>query len=203
MVDRSANKEIVLINGLKNGNHSSFKKLYDLYASQLYNFSYKLLKSKDAAEDIVQETFIKIWHKRSDLKLKGSFKSLLITIALNDIRASFNKISRENRLKNDLLFHLSNNSEKYSAGDGYEELLTVLEEIISRLPEKRRTIFIKKKIDGIKAKEIAAELSVSEKTVEYHVAQAMKFLKSEFQVQGISGAVLLFILSKIRKDSAF
>ncbi|KJF45367.1 RNA polymerase sigma factor [Draconibacterium sediminis] len=191
-----SNTDRLLISGLKHGNHTCFEKLYELYATQLFNFSYKLLKSKDAAEDIVQETFVKIWHKRSDIKIKGSFRSLLITIALNDIRASFNKIAKENGLKNDLLYHLSANSEKYSAEDDYERLLTILENIVSSLPEKRRIIFTKKKLEGKKARDIAAELNVSEKTVEYHVTQAMKFLKSEFKVQGISGAILLFILTK-------
>lgn len=195
MVDRSVNIEIVLINGLKNGNHSSFKKLYDIYASQLYNFSFKLLKSKDASEDIVQGTFLKIWQKREKLKTSGSFRSLLMTIALNDIRGAFNKISQENGLKNELLFQLSKSSEKYSQEDNYEELVGILESLVSKLPEKRKLIFTKKKLEGKKAKEIAIELNVSEKTVEYHVSETMKYLKTEFNSMGVSGTVLLLLLA--------
>lgn len=195
MVDRSVNIEIVLINGLKNGNHSSFKKLYDIYASQLYNFSFKLLKSKDASEDIVQGTFLKIWQKREKLKTSGSFRSLLMTIALNDIRGAFNKISQENGLKNELLFQLSKSSEKYSQEDNYEELVGILESLVSKLPEKRKLIFTKKKLEGKKAKEIAIELNVSEKTVEYHVSETMKYLKTEFKSMGVSGTVLLLLLA--------
>ncbi len=170
-----------------------------MYSSQLYSFSFKLLKSKNKAEDIVQETFLKIWDRRAQLKIEGSFKSLLMTIALNDIRGSFNQISRENNLKNELLFSLSNNSEKYSPENRYEELVNILETLLEQLPEKRKQIFIKKKIKGQKVKDIAAELNISEKTVEYHVAQTMKYLKAEFKSTGVSGVILHILLAKIRK----
>ncbi len=192
---------ILLIQGLKKGNHSCFKKLYDLYSSQLYSFSFNLLKSKNKAEDIVQETFLKIWDRRAQLKTDGSFRSLLMTIALNDIRGTFNQISRDNNLKNELLFQLSSSSEKYSPDDNYEELVKKLETLLDQLPEKRKQIFVKKKIEGQKAKNIAVELNISEKTVEYHVAQTMKYLKEEFKSAGVSGIILHILLSKMHKKS--
>ena len=195
------NEIILLIQGLKDGNHSCFKKLYDLYSSQLYSFSFKLLKSKIKAEDIVQDTFLKVWDRRARIKTNGSFRSLLMTIALNDIRESFNQNSRNNNLKNELLFQLSSGSEKYSPDNNYEDLLNKLESLLDRLPEKRKLIFLKKKIEGKKAKDIATELKISEKTVEYHVAQTMKFLKAEFKSSGVSGIILYILLSKMQKNA--
>ena len=177
--------EISLIEGLNRGNTSSFKSLYNLYSVQLYNFSYKLLKSKHAAEDVVQETFIKIWERRAQIKTSGSFKSLLMTIALNAIRQSFNNISKENNLKTELLVYLTQNSDKYSHKNIYEELVKKLEELISKMPEKRKRVFAKIKIEGVKSKDVATELNITVKTVEYHISEGMKFLKAEFHTMEI------------------
>jgi len=191
--------DALLLKGLRNGNHASFKKLYDLYSAHLFNYSFKLLKSKDAAEDIVQDTFLTVWNIRDRIKSSGSFKSMLFTIGLNSIRHTFNILSKENDLKDELLYNLSENSKEYSADNDYEELVKKLEKLLTQMPEKRKQVFIKKKIEGLKAKDIAIELNISVKTVAYHVAEAMKFLKKEFKAMGISGVVLLSVISFMRK----
>ena len=59
-------------------------------------------------------------------------------------------------------------------------LLDNLEELIGKMPEKRKVAFIKKKIEEKSLKEISEEMSISTKTVEYHITEAMKYLKEEF-----------------------
>ncbi|WP_162304450.1 sigma-70 family RNA polymerase sigma factor [Maribellus luteus] len=199
MVDSNNNSEITLIKGLNEGKHSSFKGLYVKYSPQLYSFSYDLLKSKDAAEDIVQETFIKIWDRRSVIKTTGSFRSLLKTIALNLIRHSYNNLSKEKDLKDELLVQLVRDSEKFSLNDSYEDLLKKLEELIEKMPEERKLVFRKKKLEGEKAKDIARDLNISVKMIEYHITKAMKYLREEFKALGISSIVLHFILSNMGK----
>ncbi len=80
-----------LVSGLKKDSHDSFKSLFELYSKPLFQFSISYLKSKEAAEDVVQEVFTKVWNKRKELKTDTSFKSYLFTIALNSIRKQFNK----------------------------------------------------------------------------------------------------------------
>lgn len=199
MKKREIHTEALLLEGLRRGNHSSFRLLYDMYGGHLYNFSYKLLKSKNAAEDIVQETFFKVWNRREKIQSSGSFKSFLFTIALNSIRHSFNQIARENALKDSLLIDFTKKSDEFSEEDDYEMLVEKLQQLIQQMPEKRRIVFYKKKIEGRKATEIASELNISLKTVEYHVAEAMKFLKEEFKSMDKSGTLLFLLLSSIRK----
>ncbi|MCY1719404.1 sigma-70 family RNA polymerase sigma factor [Prolixibacteraceae bacterium Z1-6] len=200
MGGKTKESDILLIKGLNEGKHSSFKELYEKYSPQLYCFSYNLLKSKDAAEDIVQETFIKIWNRKSFIKTTGSFNSLLKTIALNLIRHSYNNLSKEKELKDELLVALTRNSEKFSLDDSYEDLLKKLEELIEKMPDERRFIFCKKKLEGEKAKDIAHELNISVKAVEYHITKAMKYLREEFKSMGISGIVLHFMLLHMGKN---
>ena len=55
-----------------------------------------------------------------------------------------------------------------------------LDELIGKMPEKRKVAFVKKKIEEKSLKEISAEMDISPKTVEYHITEAMKYLKEEF-----------------------
>ena len=68
------------------------------------------------------------------------------------------------------------------------------------MPEKRRQVFIKKKIEGKSLKEIAEELSITSKTVEYHITEAMKFLKKEFEKHQVKGMIFFYLFMQKRKN---
>lgn len=173
---------------LRKGDHAAFEKIFERYSKQLYQFSLSYLKSEEAAEDIVQEVFIKIWKNRGELKTDTSFQSYLFTIALNSVRKYFNQLSRQNELKHDILAESFGLKSDFDDRYDYEILLDKLGDLIEQMPEKRREVFLKKKIEEKSQKEIAEELNITTKTVEYHITEAMRFLKDEFkklQVQGI------------------
>jgi RNA polymerase sigma-70 factor (ECF subfamily) len=176
-----SNTDSNLIIGLKKDNHDSFQQIFELYSKSLFQFSLSYLKSKEAAEDVVQEVFMKIWNNRKELKTNTSFQSYLFTVALNSIRKQFNKLSRLDELKHDILIDFSKNKSEFDDYANYQSLLDKLDELISRMPEKRRQVFIKKKIEEKSLKEIAKELGITTKTVEYHITEALKFLKQEFE----------------------
>ncbi len=169
-----------LINGLRTDSHEAFQELFERYSQPLYCFALNYLKSKEDSEGIVQEVFIKIWKNRKKLKTDTSIKSYLFTIALNSIRKQFNKLSKLNEAKHEILIGFSQNMEGFDDKDDYQLLLNKLEEVVKHMPEKRRQVFIKKKLEEKSIKEIAKELSITPKTVEYHITESMKFLKKEF-----------------------
>ena len=180
--------ESKILKELKGGDHAAFEKIFERYSKQLFQFSLSYLKSEEAADDIVQEVFIKIWNNRKDLKTDTSFQSYLFTIALNSVRKYFNQLSRLNELKHDILFDSSGQKADFDNRSDYQVLLDKLEELIGQMPEKRREVFVKKKIEEKSIKEIAEELNITTKTVEYHITEAMRFLRDEFeklQVQGL------------------
>ena len=82
---------IDLIKKVKQGSYEDFTRLYFMYADLLYGFVLNLTKSPDDAEDILQETFLRIWQTKENLSLETSFKSYLYTIAHNLIIDSFRK----------------------------------------------------------------------------------------------------------------
>ena len=196
LLTKNLNTDSELVKGLKKDNHSSFQKLFELYSKPLYQFSLSYLKSKEDAEGVVQEVFLKIWNNRKTLKTDTSIKSYLFTIALNTIRKQFNKQSKLNEVKHDILLDLSKNKSIFDDRDDYQELLEKLEELIQQMPEKRKQVFIQKKLEEKSLKEIAQELDISTKTVEYHITEAMKFLKEEFEKLQIKGMIFFHLFVK-------
>lgn len=173
----SEEKKIGLLNDLKKGNHESFKKLFEIYGPSLYRFSLSYLKSTDEAEDVVQEVFIKIWENREKIKTDTSFRSYLFTIALNIVRKHFNRLSLLNETKHELLKEIHTGESDIDTNSHYETLLKKMDDLISGMPDKRKAVFIKRKIEGKSLKEISEELNISVKTVEYHITESLKFLK--------------------------
>ena len=181
--------ESKILKELRKGDHVAFEEIFKRYSRQLFQFALSYLKSKEVAEDIVQEVFVKIWNNRKDIKTDTSFQSYLFTITLNSVRKYFNQLSRLNELKHDILFEFSGNNPDFDDRSDYQFMLGKLEEFIQKMPEKRREVFIKKKIEEKSLKEISEELNITTKTVEYHITEAMRFLKSEFERLQIKGLI--------------
>jgi len=134
--------------------------------------------------------------------LIAQFRSYLFTIALNAIRKQFNLLSTVNEINHDLLLELSSRKQDFDERADYQDLLNKLHEFIDRMPEKRKQVFIRKKFEDKSLKLIAEELQIDPKTVEYHITEAMKFLKKEFENLNLKGMIFfqLFISNKYLKN---
>ena len=196
MLGKEINIETALLKGLKRSDHECFQNLFAKYSQPLYRFSLSYLKSTQAAEDVVQEVFLKIWQKRKDIDTGKSFQSYLFTIALNVIRKQFNKLSASNQLKHDLLISFAENKETFDDKDDFNEMVNKLEEMVQQMPERRRKIFRMKKLEGKSQKEIAEKFDITPKTVEYHITEAMKFLKKEFDKLRTKGMIFFCLFVK-------
>jgi RNA polymerase sigma-70 factor (ECF subfamily) len=185
--------ESELIVGLRKSDHSSFQLLFDRYSEPLFMFALSYLKSRDTAEDLVQEVFLKIWNNRKSLRTDTCFRSYLFTIALNSIYKHLKKLAKLNEFKHDLLVDFSDSEIDLNDHSDYQALIDKLNELVSRMPERRRQVFTKKKFEGKSLKEIAEELDITPKTVEYHITEAMKFLKQEFEKFRIEGMVFFYL----------
>lgn len=173
--------EIELIRDFKNGDTKAFEKLFQKYHKKLYAFLFHLLRSKDDAEEIVQETFIKIWEKREDFIDGYSFDPFLFTIAKNAfLNQSRRKINR--RVFEDHLNFLEEiASEKTDDYIIFKETKEIINTIIEGLPPKRKEIFLLRKIEGLSRKEIVEKLDISIVTVDNQLMKANIYLKDQLK----------------------
>lgn len=172
---------IELIRKLRKGSHEAFNTCYDIYADRLYGFILVHTKSPSVAEDIVQETFLKLWSSKEKLTEEGDFKSMLFTIAGNLIidtfRKQINKPEFEDYIKyfdNEIV--ADNSSEEIIYYDEFLEKLTLSKRLLT---EGQRHIFELSRESGLSNKEIASKLGITEQTVKNHLSAALKTLRTE------------------------
>lgn len=172
--------ETKLILDLQNNSSEAFRILYDSYAPRLYGFVFNLTKSSYLAKEIVQETFIKIWEKRSDLRTDASFKSYIFTIAKNHILNSFrnqlliNELISYDLQMNDLKISESNTEKQAELND----LVNYIEKIKQLLTPRQKQIFELSREKGLSIEEIAEALNISERTVKNQLHLSLQTLRS-------------------------
>ncbi|RTE52276.1 RNA polymerase sigma-70 factor [Arenibacter aquaticus] len=189
------NKDTFFLESLKDGDDKAYKNLYDLYYSGLVLYCYNLTKNQDRAEDIVQQTLVKIWIKRDTLNIRTSLKSYLYRSVYNTFLKEYRKIKKEEvalaDLKNNTIMEFEDMDESL-----LEEKMKLLELAIDQLPKKNKEVFLLSKKAGYKHKEIAAQLEISEKAVEKHISRATQSIKKWLKEKKNS-LVLAFLNFKI------
>ncbi|WP_420602167.1 RNA polymerase sigma-70 factor [Flagellimonas sp.] len=155
-----------------------FSTLFDSHYRKLYNYAYKILGEKDISEEIVQETFIKLWENVEKVNTdKRSIESYLIVTLKNKIIDHYRK--EQTKKKHIDLYKLNRNTENLI--DSEWELLGQIEQIYTFLPEKTVEIFKLSRNKGLSYKEIALRKGISVKTVELHISKALNIFKRELK----------------------
>lgn len=184
-----------LIIQLKKGNTSSYKLLYTKYAPRLFAFSMKYISSREDAEEIVQEVFLRIWEKKENVDENLSFSSYVFQAAKHRIYNGFRKRVNEQAYL-DFLTNMEPGSHNFTELDtDYRDIKDKANKAIATMPPKRREIFQLSREEGLKNKEIAEQLQISIKTVENQMGQALKFLREE--LKDYQMAVFLFLFSNL------
>jgi RNA polymerase sigma-70 factor (ECF subfamily) len=187
--------------GLKNGDPAVFEGLFKLTHPRLLSYCKLFIADPAQADDLVQECFLKLWEKRDKIKPSQSVESLLFVMlrhrCLNYLRdqkflyadTNINSI-KEIELQH--LFELDFSGVEKKALE--EELIEAIKQQLEKLPEKRKQVFIKSKIEGLKNREIADQMGISLKMVEKHLSQAKAQIQKELLVQFPTLAVLIGII---------
>jgi len=170
-----------LVLNVKNGDENSYNFLYEKYYKNLLCFSLKYLKSKEDSEEIVQNTFFKIWDLREDLNENLNFRAYLFQIAVNDIYNKLKKNIHEKKY-HEYLKDASGDPEYYAVSDNrfdFQDILALVKKVIDKFPPQRKLIFNLKKIEGFSNEEIAKMLNISIRTIENQVFRGVKHLRTE------------------------
>jgi len=187
------NSEKQLVKTFKKGDREAFKLLFDRYNKRLYSFLFGLLKSKEDAEEIVQETFLKIWEIRENFWEDYPFESLVFRIAKN---TSLNYMRKKvNRAVFEKDFGFFADFSEGSADEYvlFQETKNIIETILNSLPPKRKEIFMLQKVEGLSRQEIAVKLGISVITVDHQLFKANKYIREEIKKYSLLLVNILFL----------
>jgi RNA polymerase sigma-70 factor (family 1) len=185
--------DIELVERLQKGDIEAFDLIYEKYSGKLYAFALKYLRSKDEAEELVQLVFLKLWENYKNLRKESSFKSYLFTIAYNDICKLFRKRNYLQKFISDIQYENPQSSTETEDGIDYLSVLERVQQIVDKLPDKQKTIFLKSRQEGKSTKEIAEEVGLSPGTVDNYISESLKFIRNHLRNENLS-ALLLFSL---------
>jgi RNA polymerase sigma-70 factor (family 1) len=166
------------IKKLKDGNELYFKKVFDQYHQKLYFFILYKTKSEYIAEEVVQLAFTKLWQSRQTLQEEYTISTQLFrmatTILIDYLRKYSNKEAVTARLD---LVNIERGVDSTNEKVSGAELQKRISKAVNDLPPVRKQVFEMSREQGMSHREIAATLSVSSKTVEAHIYQALKQIK--------------------------
>lgn len=164
-----------LLEKVINGDEKAFQQLFECYSQRLYHLAYYYLQLKELAEETVLDVFTTIWEKRKSLKHVRNIEQYLYTSVKNQslqyIRRNYVPTQANASLYEIELIPEQNTPASIMENHEYEELV---QEAINSLPPKCKEVFRLVLADKLKNKEIAELLSISESTVNEHIALAYK-----------------------------
>lgn len=175
-----ARDDNVLFNDFQKGKSDLFDYFFDKYYQGLCVYAYRMILSKNASEDIVQEFFIKLWEDRKRLTIETNIKSYFLRsihnrcldfLAHRDITEAYRTYQLNHFSQEDI--------QEYPLLEF--ELERRLQKAIEALPDGIRETFIMNRIDGLCYQEIADKENVSIKTIEYRISKALSLLRKDLR----------------------
>ncbi|MEC5143596.1 sigma-70 family RNA polymerase sigma factor [Chitinophaga sp. 212800010-3] len=166
---------------IQQGKEKAFRQLYSQYHDKLYYWLLGKMKSEYWAQELVQQTFVKLWISRENLSTTINIDIQLFRIARSLMIDQLRKLANERKV----LHQLPPVQESEDVvWNNYSAKVTrqTIEQIISELPETARQAFRLSRERGLTYHEIASELSISPKTVEYHISRVLSLLRKSLTV---------------------
>ena len=169
--------DLELLELVRTDGMDAFEELYNRHWKKLYSFAYKRVRSKEMAEEIVQDFLANLWAGRKLITIKTSFDGYIYTSVRNLVLNCIAKEARHNtysRFSELFATEVDNSTEETLQ---VKDLYSNIQRELTNLPAKCRSVFELSRQENKSNKEIAQQLGISEKTVEGHLTKAISRLR--------------------------
>ncbi len=173
-----ADKLVVI--AFQQGDLKVFESIFKENYSSMVRTARRILIDIEPSEEVIQDLFVKLWEKRDSLVINTSLPAYLHKAASN------HAINHWKFLKKSVMFqdYIGFDIEDAQSDPADEDILhSDLEKkvnyLMKSMPEKRRKIFEMSRFEGLRNLQIAQQLGISLKTVEYHMAAALDFMRTK------------------------
>lgn len=173
-------QENFVLAALKQDSKEAFSLLFQTYYADLVLFCGSFVKDKDFCEDVVQSIFLKLWHDRRTIQIETSIKSYLLKAVRNSCLDEYRHIEIVRKYETE---HKSSVLDNYDTDNYilYSDLYTHLIRALDKIPPLYKEAFVLNRFEGLKYREIAEKLDVSERTVEVRVSKTLDLLRKQLK----------------------
>lgn len=167
-----------------------FKSVYNAHIDRIFFYVSAQVDSREDAEDIVQEIFLRLWSYRYALKDAEKAEAILYKTARQEVANFYRRQKRYHNLQdNQFLESISSQSPDYEERE-QAATLQKISFLLGKLPERTREILLRSKVGSDSYAHIAEDLKISKSGVEKHIRKALNFLRSNLD----KTLVLVFFL---------
>jgi RNA polymerase sigma-70 factor (family 1) len=179
-----------LLQEVSQGSESAFRALFHQYADHLHTYIWQLTKSKELAEEVVQDIFLQIWMARETLSGIRNFRTYLFVITRNHALNALKKMVRERKRQEEWeqTLHPEWEAEDIEAG------LSIVEEAIGQLPAQQQKAWLLSRKQGKKYQEIAGEMNLSRETVKKYIQYATQSI-TQYVIRHPDLLLIILLLS--------
>jgi RNA polymerase sigma-70 factor (family 1) len=183
-----------LLYQIAQGNESAFRIFFDHYTPQIFTFVERLTKSRADAEEIVQDTFMKVWTNRETLPFIEKPGFYCYVIARNKVLDNMRKIARNQRLLDEIWLNLSTSPDNsFENALQLQEYNQLIDQALRRLPPQKQLVFQLSRQEGLSHLEISQRLGLSKSRVNNILVEALKHVKSFLEQHSLLLAIIFFI----------
>lgn len=174
------NNEQELFLRIASSDQTAFRHLTDRYWNKLYTVAFTFLKSQEAAKDVVQEVFLKVWLKREQLASIQNAEAWLFILTRNEVLNALKKKRIDTR---DLLMAVNTAvaDESADSGTNIKDIKSLIKQGLDLLPDQQKAIFILSKEQGLTHEQICEQLNLARSTVKNSLVKALAFLRNYLQ----------------------
>jgi RNA polymerase sigma-70 factor (ECF subfamily) len=167
-----------LILDAQEGSHDAFRSLVERYMKQAYNIAYGVVNDHDDAEDIAQETFVRVHRSIHSFRGESEFSTWLYRITMN---LSLNNVKRRKHASLDTMEQVENHM--LDVGVRHDQspqpdLQMHIERVLHELPTLQRATVILRHLNGFSTRQVSGILRCSESTVKTHLHRGLKKMRS-------------------------
>jgi len=172
----------------------AFNEIYKRYWKPLFQSARYKLKSDELAEELLQNLFLNLWEKRTVQQIENLSRylsSVLKYQIVNHYRTAF----LAEKYADFVQSRLEDYVDEPDIAVNVQEIVSIFEDVLQQLPQKTSRVFHMSRLEYKTTREIAAELDMPERTVEYHITQSLKLLRQ--QLKDFLPSVILLLLGNI------
>jgi RNA polymerase sigma-70 factor (family 1) len=159
------------------GDESAFAIIFHRHKLSLFDYGMKITKSQVAAEELVQECFVKLWLARKNLQTIDNPVGYLQTMARNAGIDYLRRLALDAGMQKKVwagISHMENSTlEKVQV----TETQRLIDEAVSQLPLQQREVFLLSRYEGLNYEQIGVQMGIANNTVKNHLVRALKFIR--------------------------
>lgn len=187
--------EKLLFTRIAGGDEEAFRKVFHFYMPSFFSMIVQVTKSASVTEDIIQETFLRLWIHRDQLPEIRNPRSWLLRIAylqaftyLRDQTIHLKAVAR--------IAATETNTDDTELLMAFRDTSAVIKKAVEELPKQQKTVYRLSREKGYKTAQIATEMGLSEQSVKNTLVRALKFIRDYLEKAGHTLLLLFFLIDR-------